>query len=403
MVHRVAAKILKAQDDGDGSRDGTYSAALRQIRDGGRKASCWIWWVWPTVAALRPRTSRPQFLLPDVSAVREYLAHPVLRARLLEITEAACTHLEAGVQSVVLLSGTVDEDKFRESLTAFALVAAAAHWEHATAGGRGECSISELSGGSDGGPAAVEDHTAALASVARCCCRALAATRQRTMCEQSVKVLTTAAVGLDERWACQNPWELLQLSGCADAADVPSAAHMKRFGKVAKNPTVPLQRPVKASVVAKNVLVRESAAKASRRVGTLQQGRDVELLELRRTSSGTVRARTDGGWVTVTTSGRGQQLLRTDGDSGALLLQTTDRNEPEPEPDANPEPEPEPGLELKPEPAPEPELEPEPLLEPEPVDDPVAEVLAGLGLLEHLPACHGHEMDFGARPPTSSF
>jgi hypothetical protein len=42
-------------------------------------------------------------------------------------------------------------------------------------------------------------------------------------------------------------------------------------------------------------------------------------------------------------------------------------------------------------------------LEPEPVDDPVAEVLAGLGLLEHLPACHEHEMDLGARPPTSSF
>jgi hypothetical protein len=38
-------------------------------------------------------------------------------------------------------------------------------------------------------------------------------------------------------------------------------------------------------------------------------------------------------------------------------------------------------------------------LEPEPVDDPVAEVLAGLGLLEHLPACRVHEMDLGARPP----
>ena len=37
------------------------------------------------------------------------------------------------------------------------------------------------------------------------------------------------------------------------------------------------------------------------------------------------------------------------------------------------------------------------------VDDPVAEVLAGLGLLEHLPACHEHEMDLCARPPTSSF
>ena len=54
-------------------------------------------------------------------------------------------------------------------------------------------------------------------SVVRCCCRALAATRQRTLCERSVKVLTSASVGLDERLAkLVHPWELLQLSGCAD-------------------------------------------------------------------------------------------------------------------------------------------------------------------------------------------
>jgi ankyrin repeat protein len=36
-------------------------------------------------------------------------------------------------------------------------------------------------------------------------------------------------------------------------------------------------------------------------------------------------------------------------------------------------------------------------LEPDQVSDPVAEVLARLGLLEHLPTCHLHEMDLGAR------
>jgi hypothetical protein len=71
--------------------------------------------------------------------------------------------------------------------------------------------------------------------------------------------------------------------------------------------------------------------------------------------------------------------------------------QPEPELSKLPEPEPEPEL------VPEPEQEPEPLLEPEPVDDPVAEVLAGLGLLEHLPACRLHEMDLGARPPDQWF
>jgi hypothetical protein len=67
-----------------------------------------------------------------------------------------------------------------------------------------------------------------------------------------------------------------------------------------------------------------------------------------------------------------------------------------------------PGPDLEPEfepPGPEPEqvqaheLEPEPapLLEPAPAPDPVATLLAELGLPEHLAACSEHEMDLGAR------
>jgi ankyrin repeat protein len=92
------------------------------------------------------------------------------------------------------------------------------------------------------------------------------------------------------------------------------------------------------------------------------------------------------------------------------------RPEPEWEPEWEPEPEPEPEIEREPEPEREPESEPEPAPEPEvasssswsfpgllpgvwdpPDTDPVAGVLAELGLLEHLPACHEHEIDLGAR------
>lgn len=201
-------KILKAQKDGNGSRRGTYPVALSQIRDDGEKSSCWIWWVWPTMTALRPRTSRPQFLLPDLSAVREYIAHPILRGRLLEITEAACTQLEAGVPDDHLMGGSVDVAKLRESLTVFALVAVAAHGDAAAAGGDGGAA----------GPADDDDPAAALAAVARLSCRALAGTAKGTLCKRSVEVLTSPACGLDERWAATtNPWELLRPSGCADA------------------------------------------------------------------------------------------------------------------------------------------------------------------------------------------
>lgn len=207
-AHATLTMILKAQEDGDGLSEGTYLDALRQIRGAGRKSSCWIWWVFPTMLALRPRTSRPKFLLADLDAVREYIAHPVLRARLLEITEAVCTHLEAGVPLVVLMGGSVDEEKLRESLTLFALVAAASHWDAMAGTGR-----SETTGG--GGNAITDEFAASYASVAQLSCRALAASSQRTLCEQSVRTLTSAAVGLGERWGrTLDPLELAHLSGC---------------------------------------------------------------------------------------------------------------------------------------------------------------------------------------------
>ena len=208
MAHATLTAILKAQEDGDGLSEGTYSDALRQIRGAARKTSCWIWWVFPTMLALRPRTSRPQFLLPDLDSVREFIAHPVLRARLLEITEAVCTHLEAGVPLVVLMGGSVDEEKLRESLTLFALAAAAGHWD--AVAGRG---CSEMTGG--GGDGVGDDMVASYASVAQLSCRALAASSQRTLSEQSVRTRTAAAVGLDERWGrTLEPLELVRLSGC---------------------------------------------------------------------------------------------------------------------------------------------------------------------------------------------
>ena len=161
------------------------------------------------MSALRPTTSRPQFLLPDLGTVREYIAHPVLRARLLEITGAACTQLEAGVPALTLMGSAVDEEKFRESTTLFGLVAAASHRD-AIAGG-----------GATGGDDAMDS----FASVAQICCRALAATTEGTLCERSVHILTSAA-GLGAQWGSTlDPRELLQAGGCVTASlDAKAAA-----------------------------------------------------------------------------------------------------------------------------------------------------------------------------------
>ena len=122
---------------------------------------------------------------------------------------------------------------------------------------------------------------------------------------------------------------------------------------------VRLERPVRASVAAKSVRVREGAAKDSAAVGRLPKGEEVELLELQRTPSGSVRARTADGWVTASTGAKGKRLLDADEDLGALLrraelsaaelsagepgarLPAASQPEPEPQPEPGPQPEPE--------------------------------------------------------------
>ena len=114
---------LKAQDTGGtGGMFASYKAALNEIT-AGRKSSHWIWYVWPAHDAVRPKSSQRQFHLPHASAALDWLRHPVLGPRFLEITTAAVGHLERGVQPKVLFGSQTDVEKFHECTTLFAIVA----------------------------------------------------------------------------------------------------------------------------------------------------------------------------------------------------------------------------------------------------------------------------------------
>merc|ERR1711907_887866 len=147
---RVLADTLKAQDKRPG-----YEQALKEIKMG-RKSGHWIWYIWPCLKPLRPGTSRPQYLLPDLEAARVYLKNQTLRQRLCEITIAVsrfqpstlhprihtCTgllfcfstthkllagkateHLRRGADARKLFGGGGDLVKFGETCTFFALAA----------------------------------------------------------------------------------------------------------------------------------------------------------------------------------------------------------------------------------------------------------------------------------------
>lgn len=112
---------LQTAQDGVGHTP--YSQALSEIQ-AGQKRSHWIWYVWPSLRALRPGTSRPHFLLPNFAAAQLLLAAEPLASRLEEISVSALQRLQSGTPLNVLMGGGVDATKFREALTVFSLAAA---------------------------------------------------------------------------------------------------------------------------------------------------------------------------------------------------------------------------------------------------------------------------------------
>ncbi|HJV40310.1 DUF1810 domain-containing protein [Caulobacter sp.] len=94
---------------------GTYETALAELRRG-RKASHWMWFVFPQIAGLGSSPTARFYAIADLAEARAYLAHPVLGARLREVV-AAITALPGGDAHAVF--GSPDDLKLRSSLTLF--------------------------------------------------------------------------------------------------------------------------------------------------------------------------------------------------------------------------------------------------------------------------------------------
>ena len=103
-------RFLKAQE-------GDYGVALREIR-AGRKQTHWIWYIFPQLKGLGRSSSSEYYGIRDLDEAREYLAEPVLRMRLLEISEALLTLPSNDAEDVM---GFPDNLKLHSSMTLFAL------------------------------------------------------------------------------------------------------------------------------------------------------------------------------------------------------------------------------------------------------------------------------------------
>jgi uncharacterized protein (DUF1810 family) len=93
-----------------------YSTVLAELRQG-RKASHWMWFVFPQVQGLGLSAISQHYAITGLDEARAYLAHPVLGTRLAE-----CVEVVNAVQgrSAHEIFGTPDDLKLLSSLTLFA-------------------------------------------------------------------------------------------------------------------------------------------------------------------------------------------------------------------------------------------------------------------------------------------
>ncbi len=92
-----------------------YATALAEIK-AGRKQSHWIWYIFPQLKGLGRSYHSNLYGIESRAEAEAYLAHPVLGARLREITDALLSHED---KSAVQIFGWLDAMKVRSSMTLF--------------------------------------------------------------------------------------------------------------------------------------------------------------------------------------------------------------------------------------------------------------------------------------------
>jgi uncharacterized protein (DUF1810 family) len=104
-------RFLSAQEE-------VYDRALAELRDG-LKRSHWMWYIFPQIEGLGHSPTTRLYSIKSLEEARQYLAHPVLGARLMECAEAV---LAVQGLSASDIFGHPDDWKLQSSMTLFEMV-----------------------------------------------------------------------------------------------------------------------------------------------------------------------------------------------------------------------------------------------------------------------------------------
>ncbi|UJH92164.1 DUF1810 domain-containing protein [Antarcticibacterium sp. 1MA-6-2] len=100
------------------AQESTYSVALAEIKNG-RKQTHWMWYIFPQIRGLGYSETSQFYALEHLEQAQQYLKHPVLGKRLVEISSAL---LDLPGDNATSIFGKPDDLKLKSSMTLFAEV-----------------------------------------------------------------------------------------------------------------------------------------------------------------------------------------------------------------------------------------------------------------------------------------
>ncbi|WP_316808163.1 DUF1810 domain-containing protein [Pedobacter agri] len=104
-------RFITAQHD-------SYEQALSEIK-GGRKTSHWMWYIFPQIKGLGHSDTAKYYALQNTLEAENYLNHPVLGKRLIEISSTLLKHQGKTANEIF---GYPDDLKLHSSMTLFSLL-----------------------------------------------------------------------------------------------------------------------------------------------------------------------------------------------------------------------------------------------------------------------------------------
>ena len=107
-------RFIHAQDDFGG-----YQQAVLELK-AGRKTGHWIWYIFPQIQGLGRSSNSKLFAISSLDEAKEYLAHPVLGARLKECTGVILSY--KGDDIYAIMGSSIDAVKLRSSMTLFDII-----------------------------------------------------------------------------------------------------------------------------------------------------------------------------------------------------------------------------------------------------------------------------------------